>query len=152
MSIFDVEKFLDQTTTEAATRRPPIPAGTILVGEITEMKPRVNQGKKDPSKTYTFLDVKIKVQVPAELVAIGQPEQLTFTDSVSLDISGDGQDLDWAPGKNAKLGSYRNALDLNQPGQAFSLRSMIGRMLKVKIGHDTYLGVIRDEVTSVAKA
>jgi|SRR5208337_2464973 len=151
MSAFEVDTFLDSTTTDAGSRRPPIPAGINLIGEITDIKGRVNQGKKDPSKTYTALDVQIKCQVTPELVADGQPETVVYTDGILLDLTPDGRGLDWAPGKNTKLTKYRMALDMNTPGQAFSPRQMIGRMLRIQVAHEAYQGEIYDRVGSVAK-
>ncbi len=48
MSTFDPSQFLDMVTTEESVRRPPLPAGEVLSGEIADISVRINQGKKDP--------------------------------------------------------------------------------------------------------
>jgi hypothetical protein len=149
-SQFDPSLLLDATTSEASTRRPPIPAGTELIGIIEEINPRVVQGKKDPSKSYTFVDVKIRVSVPHELQAHGQPAEVVFVDGISLDTTAHGG-FDMAPGKNGKLRRYRDSLDMNTPGVPFSLRNMIGRQIRVKIKHEAYEGEMYDRVDNVAK-
>ena len=132
-STFDPNAFLDATTTEAAVKRPPLPV----------------QGKKDPSKTYTFMDVKFKIEIPPHLVSKGYPEVVQLTGGVGVDVIGSA--LDWSPGKNRQLARYREALDMNKPGVAFSPRSMIGRQLKVRIKHEPYEGEIYDRIDSVSK-
>ena len=66
-TVFDPDAFLQSTTTEAATKRPPLPAGMDFIATIKELKFRSSQGKKDPTKTYTFMDVTFLVQVPMAL-------------------------------------------------------------------------------------
>lgn len=132
-STFDVNLLLDATTTESFTKRPPIPAGSELVGTIGEPKIRQVQGKKDPTKNYVFLDLQIEFDLtayPAIREVVGA-EKLSIQDSVILDLK-DGGALDAAPGKNVQLRRYRDALGLNEPGQPFSFRMMQGRQVRVK--------------------
>lgn len=147
-STFDPNAFLDATTTEAAVKRPPLPVQdySALIEDITF---RSSQGKKDPSKTYTFMDVKFKIEIPPHLVSKGYPEVVQLTGGVGVDVIGSA--LDWSPGKNRQLARYREALDMNKPGVAFSPRSMIGRQLKVRIKHEPYEGEIYDRIDSVSK-
>src|SRR5271163_4053223 len=151
-SQFDPAQFLDATTTEASVRRPPLPAGLDVLGQISDIVFRKVPGVKDPSKTYTFMDVHIKVQVPPDLQADGQPPEVSFTDGVSIDLTANGTGFDMSPGKNGKLRRYRESLDMNTPGIPFSPRNMIGKMLKVKIKHDPYQGEMYDRVDTIAKA
>jgi hypothetical protein len=150
-SQFDPAQFLDATTSEASVRRPPLPSGLVLTGLIQDLQMRKVQGKKDPSKDYLFMDVKILVQVPHDLQSQGQPPEVTFTDGVSLDTTPSGG-LDMSPGKNGKLRRYRESLDMNTPGVAFSPRQMIGRQIAVKIKHEPFEGEMYDRVDSVVKA
>jgi hypothetical protein len=150
MSNFDPSQFLDATTTEASTARPPIPAGTELIGTILDINSVTWQGKQDPSKSGIRLDVKIQCDIPQELQANGQPPSLQFTDGIMLDITAAGA-MDMSPGKNGKLRRYREALGMNVPGQAFAPRQMIGRAIRVKIKNEPYEGNIYDRVDSVAK-
>lgn len=150
-SQFEPESFLHSTFTEANTRRSPIAAGQDFIGTIKDIVERKNvAGKKDPSKTYHFMDVVIVVDVPAELQASGQPPNLTFTDGILLDKTPTGQ-LDMGAGKNGKLRRYRESLDMNTPGKPFSFSSMIGRQIRVKLKHEFYEGETYERVDSVAK-
>lgn len=151
-SIFDPNALLSTTTSDAFSRRPPIPAGTELVGVIGEVKPRQNAGKKDPTKMYTFLDIPIEIdlsQAPHIMEALGQPK-VTLRDSCILDVTPAGS-LDGAPGKNGQLRRYREALDMNKPGEPFSLLAMQGRPVRVKIKNEDNNGELVDAVGAVAK-
>src|SRR5271170_1093826 len=109
-SNFDPNSFLDATVTQESVSRPPIPAGTDLVAIIQDITGRKVQGKKDPSKTYTFMDVKLVASVPPDLQSAGHPPEVTYTDGISLDLT-EGGAMDLSPGKNGKLGAYRKALN-----------------------------------------
>lgn len=150
MSIFDPNALLDATTTDASTRRPPLPVGDYPA-TVTDVTARQWTGKKDPSKSGIALDVKLQVEVPGELQAEGQPPSLVMNDSIMLDTTPGGA-IDYSPGRNGRLRIYREALGMNEAGQPFSHRSMIGRVLKVKIKHEPYEGELYDRVDSVAKA
>jgi hypothetical protein len=155
MSTFDPNQFLTATTTEAATRRPPLTAGSDFIGTLGAPIARPVQGKKDPSKSYTFIDFPVAVDLtaaPAERERIGQ-DTVNLRYSVSLDIT-DGGAIDWAPGRNRGLGMLREATGLNQPGKAFSIAQLEGRMIRVKISHREYpegSGEVVDQIASVAK-
>lgn len=154
-SAFDPASFLDATTTEALTRRPPIPAGTELLGIIGEPKPRQSPGKKDPTQVYTFLDLPIEFdlsQNPAVQAQIGQPK-VTLTYGFMIDVTASGA-LDTSAGKNGRLRQLREALGMNAPGQPFSPRMLQGRQIRAKIGHrvDERDNEVYDQVDGVAKA
>ena len=147
-SNFDPNLFLDASTTEAATKRPELPVQDYPA-TVEDITFRVSQGKKDPSKTYTFMDIKFKIEVPSHLVSKGIPEVVVITGGVGVDTVGSA--LDWSPGKNRQLARYREALDMNKPGVAFSPRAMIGRQIKVRIKHELYEGNIQERIDSVSK-
>jgi len=146
-SMFDPEQFLDATTTEALVRRPAIPAGTELLGVITDIKPRVWQGKKDPTQSGVVMDVQIELDTSG---VKNQPPKVTLTDGIMLDLTPQGS-IDYSPGRNGKLRRYREALGLNTPGQSFSFRMMQGRPIRVKIGNRVAEGETYDQIDSVAK-
>lgn len=153
MSNFDPAAFLDTTYTESNTKRNPIPSGTDIVGVIGEPKARVWQGKADPTKSGTVVDVPIEIDLssyPDLQTKVGVPK-VTLVDGIMLDQTEGGM-LDFSPGKNSKLRRYREALGLNKSGEAFSFRMMQGRTIRVKVSHRTYEGDIFDQVDSVAKA
>ena len=144
MSQFDPQSFLDATITEVSAKRQPLPAGQDFVGTIKDVKPRAWQGKKDPSQSGIAMDVQIEIPQDSGPAVL-------LTDGIMLDTT-EGGAIDLAPGRNGKLRRYREALDMNTAGQAFSFRAMIGRLIKVKIKHEVYEGEVYDRVDGVAKA
>lgn len=121
MSQFDPEAFLQSTMSEPLTKRPPINPGSYsaVIGE-----PKAKQWSKQDDatgevKSGVVLNVPLTIDLPADEAArIGQPK-VTITGSVFLDMKDDGS-LDTAPGKNRDLRMYREALNLNNPGDKFS--------------------------------
>lgn len=150
MSNFDPQSFLTATVTEALVKRPPLPADeyVAVVGQPTI---RAAQGRKDPSKTYVFLDLPLTVEVPSELQGdAGYPATIRMQDSLILDYTEEGG-LDLRQGKNTRLRLYREALDMNKPGQPFSIASMEGRPLKVRVTHEVYEGEPRERIGGVVR-
>lgn len=152
MSKFDPSSLLDITTNDALTRRPPLPAGLELIGEIGEPKPRQSPGKQDPTKVYTFLDIPITVDLSSDpkLMEEQGTDKVTLTYGISLDINEAGN-IDSSPGKNGRLRQLRDALGLNDPGKSFNLRMLQGRQIRVVISHRTYENELYDEIKSIAK-
>lgn len=151
-SQFDPSTFLDATTTEALVRRPPLPAGSTVIGTIGEPVTRSWQGKQDPTKSGIAVDFNIDVDLTAypDLQKIVGADKVVLKDGIMLDLNEGGM-IDWSIGKNGKLRRYREALDMNVAGQPFSIRQMQGRRLLVKIKHRPYEGEMFEEVDSVAK-
>jgi len=151
-SAFDPDLLMAAVTEQALTRRPPIPAGTELLGMVGKPTGRQNPGKQDPSKLYTFFDFPIEVDltgVPG-LAEMQGTTKINLRHSVSLDLTASGT-IDWSTGKNGGLRRMREALDMNTAGQPFSIAAMQGRPIRVKIGNRTYEGEIYDEIESVSK-
>lgn len=148
MRTFDPQAFLDATMTEPLTKRPPINPGSYsaLIGE-----PKSKEWhSKDGSKSGVVLDVPLEISLPAdEVTRVGQPSVIV-TDSVFLDMT-EGGGLDTAPGKNRKLRAYREALNLNNPGDKFSFRMLQGRPIKVAVKHDAVDGEVYERVGAVAR-
>jgi hypothetical protein len=145
-SAFNPDTFLDQSTDQAGSRRPPIASGVEFLGEITSVSARNVEGKKNPGEVYTFCDIQIRLDlttVPTEVARVGV-EKVVLKHGGSIDYTPSGA-LDWNPGKNRFLTAYREALRLNEPGQTFSPRMLIGRIVRAKVGHRT--GNQNDPVT-----
>lgn len=157
-SAFSPEAFLDASISTPTEKRKPLPienpadpAG-LYSARIIEVKMRPWEGKKDPTKSGVAADIPLEIQVPLQLQQeMKLPEVVKLTDSFFLDLTEDGKGLDNAPGKNRGLRIYREALDLNKPGDTFSFRKMFGQMIKVKIVHEPYEGDIYDKVGGVFK-
>ena len=151
-SMFDPTLFLDATTTEAAQRRSPLPAGEYL-GTIGELKaPRKVQGKQDPTKEYIFMDVPVEIDLlayPAAQQVVGLPK-LTLVYGVSIDVSPAGG-FDWSPGKNNGMRALREATGNNVAGKPFAPRMLQGQMIRVRVIHEPYQDQIQDKIQSVAK-
>lgn len=159
-SAFNPETFLDQSTTEQGTRRPPVASGLSFLGIIGEPKARVVSGKKDPNASFVFCDVPITIDLttaPTEVTRVGQ-EKVVLRRSISIEYNSDGS-LDWSSGRNRGLTEFREATGLNNPGQPFTPRMLVGRIVKCKIGHragtnvDPSTGATEmfDEVSAVVK-
>jgi len=151
---FDVSQLLDSQTDQAATRRPPLNPSKEYIGILGEAVGRNTQGKKDPSKSYTFIDWDVTVDLtadPEERARIGQ-DSVKLRHSVSVDTNETG--IDWSAGKNTGLRLMREALGMNTPGQSFSIRSMSGRPIRIKIKHEEYpegSGEMQDRISAVGK-
>lgn len=156
-SLFDPQSFMDATIDAPTVRRPPLPIENpatpdhLYLAVIGEPKPRTWQGKADPSKSGVAFDVPLLIDVPQQLQESHKlPPQVTLSDSIMLDLTDQGA-IDNAPGKNRRLRVYRDATDLNKPGDVFSFRKLQGRIVKVKIDHELYQGDIMDRVGTVLK-
>lgn len=154
MSQFDPAAYLDATTSEASTRRPPLPVKDFMavVGEVKSRSGSFQDKKTGESRSYVAIDIPIEIDISSdpELVKVQGTSKVTLSDSLFLDLTEAGM-IDYSPGKNNKLRRYREALDLNTPGQPFSPRMMSGRPVRVKIKHEPFEGETYDRVDSVAK-
>ncbi|CAM5998781.1 unnamed protein product [Sphagnum balticum] len=153
MSIFNPESFLDASTTEALTKRPPLPAGSTFIATVGEPKSRTWQGKQDPTKSGIAVDLPLEIDMtayPEMRELIGGATKVTLKGSIMLDLNEQGA-IDWGAGKNSALRRYREALGLNQAGVPFSIRQMQGRQLMVKIKHREYEGELFDDIDTVAR-
>ena len=151
-SMFDPSTFLDAQLTEPTEKRPPLPVGEYT-GIIDEVKARTWQGRKDPTKSGIAWDVPITLDVPAAIqedLHLTSPT-LTFTDSVMLDLT-EGGLIDNAPGKNRRLRMYREACDMNKPGDVFSGRAMQGKVVHVKLEHELYEGAPVERIGGVVRS
>lgn len=155
-SSFDPGQFLDATTSEALVKRPPLPAGQSFIGTITEMAVREWKSKKEDAKVKSGvafdLKVEIDLQTYPEVQAQLNMPKVVLTPGIMIDLKEDGKTIDWGMGRNGALRRWREALGMNNPGETFSPRQMIGRQILAKIKHRVYEGEFYDEIDSVAKA
>lgn len=149
MSLFDPTLILNAETTEVNTRRPPLPPGDYVAIIQT---PKIRPWKKpDTEETVYFLSIPMKIQVPAELQAEGQPAEVTVTQDIGLDLTENGT-LDNSVGKNMGQRRYREALGMNVPGESFSWAKAVGQLIGVKLGHREYNGELYEDVKGVHPA
>lgn len=138
MSIFDIEQYLDTSTTDAAQKRELMNPNTDYIGEITDVKSRSAQGKKDTTMTYLFFDYTIVFNLqenPQEHARIGV-DKLTLKYGMSVDLV-DGR-MDWSKGKNNGLRILREALNQNVSGQLWNPRMPVGHRIRAKIKWQEY--------------
>lgn len=151
-SVFDPQSFLDAQLTEPTEKRPPLPVGDYraVVGEVSA---RQWTGKADPTKTGIAWDIPLTLEIPTEVQsAMGVTiSTLNVTDSIMLDLTAQGT-IDNGVGKNRRLRSYREACNMNKPGDVFSAKKMQGQIILVKIKHDMWEDNILEKVAGVAKA
>lgn len=159
MSMFDPNAFLDLEITEAFERRPALPVRDYptLIQEVTARQWTSKDKYNDNGtlKSGVAYDLTLVVQVPLDIKEqIGlKTDTLTIKDSVMVDLNANGG-LDTSPGANRQLRNYREALDMNKPGQAFRAREMAGRMVLLRIKHEEYpvgSGNLQEKPASVAK-
>lgn len=148
-SSFNPDTFLDATLTDPTEKRQPLPVGdyTAILGAVTA---RQWQGKTDPTKSGIAWDIPVTIDVPAEIQAELKMDQSTLNlkDSIMIDLTANGT-IDNGPGKNRRLRAYREATDMNKPGDVFSARKMEGKVVKVKITHDLWEGQPIEKISGV---
>ncbi len=161
--MFDPNQYLDTSITESNERRPPLPVDnpdsadglyTALIGEI-EPKSGRKAGKDGVERDWLQMAVPLEIDVPQSLQdALKLPKSLKLTDRVFIDLTDSGL-IDNAPGRNRGQKAYRDATGQNVPGQPFAWRSLTGRQVKIKIGHEEYpegSGVMQERIAAISKA
>ena len=149
MSMFSPEQFLDMQTTDSNdTKVIPVPAGEFIA-VVEEVKARAWTSKQDPSKAGIALDIQLSIDDSNVKQLLGR-DKVTVKQGIMLDMTESGG-LDMGKGKNTGLGSVREALGLNTPGQPFSPTMLTGRVAKVKVEHRVDGENIYAEVKAVAK-
>lgn len=146
--MFDPNSFLDSEVKDAnSTTTVPVPIGEYQ-GVVKDVS--ISSGtSKDTGNPWARLNVVWTVEDENVKALLGRKE-VTTRQAFLLDITETGA-LDMGTGKNVRLGRLREALGLNEKGKAFSMRMLTGRMGKIAVKHETYEGVVRDLVDSVAK-
>lgn len=155
-SAFDPGVFLDATTTEVNEKRALIPAENpgsadglyvAVIGEIKTDSGTIGKGDR-AGQPWISMVIPLKLQLGAELQALGLPPEFQLTDRVFLDLNPQGG-LDNSKGKNRGQRAYREATGMNVPGQAFAWRMLSGKTLKVKVVHELYEGNIVEKIGQV---
>lgn len=160
---FDPNLFLDATVTEVNEKRPPLPTEnpassdglyTAVIGEV-----KMNSGTYDKGERigqpWLQAIVPLTIEVPQQVQdGLGlklEKGTLQFTDRPFIDLTPQ-KTIDNSKGKNRGQKMYREAADLNKPGDTFSWRMLQGKVVKVQIGHEMYEGSIQERIKNVLKA
>lgn len=149
MSAFNPQAFLDASIDTPLERRAPLPVDDYrgVIGEVTA---REWHSEKHGTSGIAW-DFPITIEVPAPLQeALGLPPTLTIKDGIMLDLTPTSA-IDVSKGKNGRLRMYREAVDMNKPGDSFSARKLQGQVVTVRIKHEEYQGNIQERVASVAR-
>jgi hypothetical protein len=154
-TLFDPSTYLEVELSEPTVRRPPLPVGDYLavVGAVKAEAWSGKPGGKAEGRSGMKWVVPLQIDVPpATQTALGLTSSvITLTDSIMLDLTEQGT-IDNSPGKNGGMRRYRDALDMNKPGDTFGPRKMEGRPIRVKIGHEIYQGDTMERIEGIAKA
>lgn len=154
--MFDADAFMNSTIDQSnSTKVKPAPVGEYFA-EIKDVKPSsgtISKGE-NAGKPWARLSVVCEVSDPSGALEaeIGSPTK-RVTASIMLDLNDAGNGLDMREGKNVRLGRLREAANLNRPGEPFAPPMLIGRTVKVKVGHrtdDTDPETVYDEITGFA--
>ena len=157
---FDPSLFLDAQQNEVNTKRPPLPVEnpaaadglyTAVIGTVTTDAGTIGKGDRAGQAWMSFV-VPLKIDVPQQLQdALKLPPTVQLTDRVFADLTADGKGLDNAPGRNRGQRLYRDALDLNKPGDVWTWRKAEGGVVKVKVTHEMYNNEPVERVAGVFK-
>lgn len=146
---FDPSAFVNLEISTPLVRRPPLAEGDYLA-TIGEVKAAQWHSEKLGTTGLKY-NVPLTLEVPPDQQDKVGSTQVKLTDGIMLDLT-DGGGLDLGTGKNGTLRRYREALDMNKPGDVFSAAKMQGRLVKVKIKHELYNGDIQERPNGVTKA
>lgn len=128
-SAFDPTAFVGQQFSEELDTRPAqIPSGEYTaICKAPEF--RQSQGKKDPSKWYTWCDVQMELQIPPEIASQLGRQTSNVRYSFALDLNEQGR-LDMRKGQNWRLGQLLAACRIGTP---WSFDDIGGKLVRVKV-------------------
>lgn len=158
-SAFDPNLFLDSQVTEVNEKRPTFPADNpaspdglymAVIGEIKAEAGTIGKGDRT-GQPWLSMVIPLKLEFPPQVQALGLPPQFQLTDRAFIDLTAQNT-IDNSKGKNRQQRAYRDATNLNNPGDSFNWRSIQGRTVKVKVAHELYEGNIVEKVAGVFKS
>ncbi len=135
--MFDINTFLQTSTTDAnSTALDPVPEGewqmlSQLVAKDSFCMFDYKNGERAGTKGFA-LSVKFKItdpNIPAEYM------NRTVVYRTTLDVTPDGNGLDFGKGKNIGLGRLREAMGQNRPGVPWGPSMLGGQVVKGIVKH-----------------
>jgi hypothetical protein len=162
MSAFDPQQFLDATVDVPNVRRPPLPVANparpdgaylAMIGKVEMNSGTIGKGDRIGQPWLSAivpLSLEVPQQVQDKLGVKLDKGTITLTDRPMLDLTPQNT-LDNSPGRNRRQRQYRDALDLNKPGDVFSWRKCEGQVVLVKLEHEMYLGEVQERIGAILK-
>lgn len=160
---FDPNLFLDAQVAEVNIKRPPLPVHnpaaedglyTALIGEVKMDSGVVSKEGERKGSVWLSAIIPLQIEVPQQVQdQLGlklDKGTITLTDRAMIDLTPQNT-IDNSPGRNRRQRQYRDALDLNKPGDVWSWRKATGQVVKVKIDHEMYLGEIQERIGTILK-
>ena len=152
--MFDPAAYLNVEITEPTVKRPPLPIGDYMavIGAVKAEAWSGKPGGPGEGKSGIRWVVPLTIEVPPGIQADLKLTQSTIvlSDSIMLDLT-EGGLIDNSAGKNGKMRRYREALDMNKPGDSFGPKRMEGRPVRVKLTHELYQGDTQERIDAVAR-
>lgn len=146
---FDPNQFLDMQINESnSTERIPVPPKEYTA-IIDKVECKTWAKKDDPSVGGLKLSLTWIID-DAEVRELLGRDKVTVRQEIMLDLNDAGM-LDMGKGRNVALGRLREALGLNDPGQAFAFSMLQGRVAKVNVTHRLDKDAIYEEIKQVAR-
>lgn len=159
---FDPNLFLQAQQTEVNQKRPPLPTDnpassdgfyTAVIGEVKADAGTIGKGER-AGQPWLAMIVPLQIEVPQQVQAslgITLPKgSITLTEWVMIDLTPQNT-IDNSVGRNRRQRQYRDALDMNKPGDVFSWQKAQGQVIKVKIDHEMYNNEVQEKVGAVAR-
>lgn len=154
--MFNADEFMNSVVTEVnSTKIKPAPVGEYpaTIKAIGTNSGTISKGARI-GEPWASLNVTAEINdVTGVVEAATGIKNKQVRGSIMLDLTSSGQSLDMSEGKNVKYGRLRAAAGLNDPGQPFSPNMLIGRSVRIKVGHRTDpddASLIYDEITAYA--
>jgi len=154
MSTFNPELFLNTTHTEAAdTSLLPVPEGEYLAvsSPVTADSLRQFDIRKGDRAGTKGLAVDLEWTINDDVLKAELGRTPKVRQSIMLDLTADGNGIDFGKGKNVGLGRLREALGQNQNGQPWNFAMLGNQVAKVKVKHRMVEDKIYAEVSDTAK-
>jgi hypothetical protein len=159
---FDPNQFLDATQDTPNVKRPPLPEKNptredgLYIGVIGEVKMDAGTiGKGDRiGQPWLSAIIQIAVEVPQQVQdQMGlklEKGTITLTDRAMIDLTPQNT-IDNSVGRNRRQRQYRDALDLNKPGDVWSWRKASGQPIGLTVEHELYQGERQERIGLIVK-
>lgn len=161
-SMFDPSLFLQAETTETNVKRPPLPtinptrpdgAYLAVIKSVEPTSGVVEKGDR-AGQPWLSMVIQLEIQVPQQVQdQLGlklEKGTISLTDRAFIDLTPQNT-IDNSVGRNRRQRQYRDALDMNKPGDVWSWKRAIGQPIAVKIDHEIYNNEVQERPGALLK-